>query len=311
VIDGNLRKNLHFNWTPSNAPIAKVKEGESVKIIVPDSSINQIKKGMSSSELGKIDSSLFDGAVGPVYVVGAQPGNSIEIEIIDIKSGNEGWSAIIDDFGLLKNKYKEKIVSWSKNGNFWKCNDENFLNNIEIPDIPFLGVIGTSPSEGKYGMIPPQHFGGNMDNRMIRKGSKIILPVNVEGAMVSFGDPHGHQGDGEICGTAIETSAELDVRFRILKKHVKTPVIYSYEETHGEFVFTSGIRDNLHDASVEAAESMISYMAQFGFEEEEAYILLSVAGNLSIREIVDEPNFVVTIGLSRRIIQMKANQSHL
>ncbi|MCL4346117.1 MAG: acetamidase/formamidase family protein [Candidatus Thermoplasmatota archaeon] len=310
MIDGNLKENLHFKWTSSNKPIAKTEEEEVVRIKIPDSSINQIKRGMSSSDLSKIDPSLFDGAVGPIYIAGSEPGDSIEIEILDIKSGNEGWSAIINDFGLLKNRYGERVITWSKIENFWRCDDEEFLRGIKIPDVPFLGVIGTSPSEGEYGMIPPQHFGGNMDNRMIGIGSRIILPVNVEGAMVSFGDPHGHQGDGEICGTAIETDMEIDVRFKILRKRTNSPVIFSQDTVKGDFVFTSGISNDLHNASVEAVESMISYLCEFGFSEEESYILLSVAGNLSIREIVDEPNFVVNMGLDRKIIGMRSNENH-
>ncbi|MGP6206910.1 acetamidase/formamidase family protein [Cuniculiplasma sp. SKW3] len=305
MIDGNLRQNLHFKWSPGNKPIARIEDGGILKIKIPDSSINQIKKNMNSSDLSSIDSSLFDGAVGPIYVDGAEPGDSIEIEILDLGSGSEGWSAIIKDFGLLKNRYEERLITWSKVENYWKCNNEGFLRGIRIEDRPFLGVIGSSPSNGEHGMIPPQHFGGNMDNRMIGKGSRIILPVNVKGALVSFGDPHGHQGDGEICGTAIETSAEIEARLKILKKGIKAPVIFSAEKTEGNYVFTSGISENLYTASIEAVENMISYLKDFEFTEEESYFLLSVAGNLAIREIVDEPNFVVTIGIDRKIIDSR------
>lgn len=305
MIDGNLRENLHFKWSPRNKPIAKIHDGEILKIKIPDSSINQIKKDMKSSDLSTIDSTLFDGAVGPIYIDGSEPGDSIEIEILDIRSESEGWSAIIKDFGLLKNRYGERLITWSKAQNYWRCNNEGFLKGIKIEDRPFLGVIGTSPSDGEYGMIPPQHFGGNMDNRMIGKGSRIILPVNVKGALVSFGDPHGHQGDGEICGTAIETGAEIEARFKILKKGIRAPLIFSEEMKDGNYVFTSGINEDLYSASVEAVENMISYLKDFELTEDESYILLSVAGNLSIREIVDEPNFVVTIGLDRKIIEFR------
>ena len=105
---------------------------------------------------------------------------------------------------------------------------ENFLNDVTVPLNPFLGIIGTAPEDGEYGMIPPQTFGGNMDNRFLRAGSTLYLPVNVPGALISFSDPHVTQGDGEVCGTAIETSCTAVVTIELIKnKRIKYPRIES------------------------------------------------------------------------------------
>ncbi len=303
MIDGNLRENLHFKWSPHNSEILRIRDGDRVKLKIPDSSINQIHGNMKTEDLANIDSYLFDGAVGPIYVEGSKPGDSISVEIIDIKSGSSGWSAIIKDFGLLKNIFPEKLIMWKKIDDYWICTDHKFLSGIKIPDEPFLGVIGTSPGSGEYGMIPPQNFGGNMDNRMARKGSKIVLPVLKEGAMLSFGDPHGHQGDGEVCGTAIETSAEIEVRIGLLKEKYEMPVVIGQIQDSGRRVCASGIGNDLYGASRDAVLSMIHILEGKNLTPEESYILMSVAGNLSIREIVDEPNFVVNMCLDLSILE--------
>lgn len=300
-INGKSVENIHFRWDGKLEPIARVKQGEWVKITVPDSSVSQIIPGMKEDDMGKIDESKFDGAVGPIFIEGARAGQTLKIEIESIETGEYGWSAIIDNFGLLKNMYGRKLITWKKTSNFWEVEDP-FLNGIRIRNRPFLGVVGTAPKDGTYGMIPPQAFGGNMDTKTICAGSTLMLPVNVDGALVSFGDPHGSQGDGEVCGTAIETGATIKVRFSTVEESLERPMIISEEHSSGRTISASGISDDLHRAAEMAVLDMIKYLGKKGLSEQESYILLSVIGNLSIREIVDEPNFVVTMSVPLEII---------
>jgi len=302
-IDGKDTKNIHFSWNSSNNPVLYMDSGETVSISVPDSSTWQIKREYKTDDLRRIDSSRYDGAVGPIYVNGAMPGDTLEIDLKEIKTAPWGWSAIIPEMGLLKDDFSEKLVIW-KLDKFATTETQGFLEGVSVPIYPFLGVVGTAPKEGKFGMIPPQYFGGNMDNRLLGVGSRIYLPVNVEGALLSVSDPHASQGDGEVCGTAIETSAEAVLGIHLIKGHsINYPRAYSKVSSSGDFSVTMGISGDLKDASRLALLNMIDELSHFGLTGEEAYVLCSVCGNLSISEIVDEPNYVVSMSIPLQILK--------
>ena len=168
-------------------------------------------------------------------------------------------------FGLrlvksARRSFKFQILGPPKNS---KHHDER-EKGIRIRNRPFLGVVGTAPKEGTYGMIPPQVFGGNMDTKTICTGSILMLPVNVDGALVSFGDPHGSQGDGEVCGTAIETEATIKVRFSTVEESIKRPMIISEEYSTGRTISASGISEDLHIAAQMAVLDMIKYLMKRG-----------------------------------------------
>ena len=297
TLDGRNEKNLHFKWSPEVKPVIRIEPGELLEVIVPDSSTMQIKRESELSDLGAIDSSKFDAAVGAIEVAGSRKGDTLEVTIVDISPDSWGWTAIMNDFGLLKNRFPESLVIWDISGGVAKSSSD-FLKDVTIPVRPFLGIIGTAPEKGSFGMIPPQRFGGNMDNKMNCSGARILLPVNIDGAMLSISDPHASQGDGEICGTAIEISATVRLKVRIIKgRQTLDPVVYSRNQESGSLMCAMGIDSDLHQASVKAAENMIQQLSLSGFKPEEAYILCSVAGDLRISEIVDEPNFVVSMCL--------------
>ncbi len=304
VVDGRMERNLHFKWSPGNAGICSVPQDEIIKLILPDSSTMQITPESTTETLRTIDASRYDAAVGPILVEGASAGDTLEVEIINVRTAEWGWTSISPDFGLIRNRFSERLIHWKIFGGF-ASTGTSFLKGIRIRTDPFLGVIGTHPSKGIYGMIPPRHFGGNMDNRLLRSGSKLYLPCNVDDAMVSFGDPHAAQGDGEVCGTAIETPAEALVRFRVLKgEKIRYPRGMVPATVEPDSIMTSGISRSPKKAARTAVEEMIDdIMRTKGLTAEEAYVLCSVAGNLKISEIVDEPNYVVSMTLPRKIFK--------
>jgi acetamidase/formamidase len=304
-IDGTKLENLHFKWSSSNKPIAYVSSDDEITIKVPDASTMQINPHFKTEDLINLDSSKIDGAVGPIYINNAEKGDALEIELLDIKVGSWGWSAILADFGLLKNRYKETLIIWRIKDNIATANSPT-LKNIKLPIAPFLGIIGTTPESGTFDMISPQHFGGNMDNRLLGKHAKLYLPVLKKGALLSLSDPHALQGDGEVCGTAIETNAIVSIKTRVLKQqNLKYPyVIVKNGEKPAELVATMGIAKNMYIASQIAVESMISMLRKYGVSAEEAYILCSVVGNLRISEIVDKPNFVVSFTMPKKIVEV-------
>lgn len=304
TVDGTNINNVHFKWTPHNKPVETVEPGEDFRVIIPDSSTMQMKDSFTTEDLGKIDGSKFDGAVGPIYVQGAEPGDSLEVNIRELKVGKWGWTAVIPDFGFLANVFPETLVIWDLADGYGTTRND-FLKGIKIPLEPFLGVVGVAPKDGEYGMIPPQHFGGNMDNRLLREGSSLFLPVSVKGALLSFADPHGAQGDGEVCGTAIETSADIIVSVKLHKATgQKFPKLRSQESFSGKEIVVMGIAPDLKDATRNALSDMIEHLQEnYGLTGQEAYILCSVAGNLRISEMVDEPNYVVSMILPEKLLE--------
>ncbi len=305
VIDGWNDANLHSKWSSDLEPIEMVSSGETFKVEIPDSSTKQIKESFTDSDLKTLDNSKFDMAVGPIFVEGAEPGDLLEVNILKIDTSTWGWSAILKDFGLLKGKFEEKLILWNIRDRIITSARDGFLQGVRIPKRPFLGVVGTAPSEGQFPMIPPQYFGGNMDNKLVCEGSRLYLPVNRKGGLLSFSDPHASQGDGEVSGTAVETSASVTVSVKVIKnKKINRPRIESNDIGLGDVFVTQGFSPDLLTATKEAVEEMIDLIAEKGFTRDEAYVLCGVVGNLRISEIVDEPNYGVSMVMPAPVIRI-------
>lgn len=299
-LDGWNYDNIHFSWKPDRKPVARMYAGDTLKVSVPDSSTMQVKETWTTKDMDKLDTGKFDGAVGPVYVEGAEPGDVLEITIEDIRTGSWGWTSLQPDFGFIKGRFRNRLIIWKIGDEFAETNDD-FLKGVRIARKPFLGVIGLAPADGEYGMIPPQYFGGNMDNHLLIKGSKLRIPVQQKGALLSVSDPHASQGDGEVCGTAIETGAEVTLGIDVIKNmKLKFPRAYSPYTDNDAKIVAMGIAPDLKVAAEEALNSMIEELSAYGFSDEEAYALMSVAGDLRISEVVDEPNFVVSATISEK-----------
>ena len=181
------------------------------------------------------------------------------------------------------------------------------LPGLRIPTSPFIGTIGLAlAAEGNHSLIPPSAQGGNMDIRHVTPGSRLWLPVAVPGALLSLGDTHAAQGDGEVAGTAIETSSTVTLRVHLIKgAHLRFPRL----ETHpmaaraGRAWATTGIGPDLLEAARQATRGMVELIAEhMGLDLLDAYLLASVAGDLKISEVVDAPNWVVSMHLEKDIV---------
>lgn len=300
VIDGWNYDRIHFSWKPSREPIETVRDGDTLRIKVPDSSTMQVKEDWTTADMARLDTGKFDGAVGPIYIEGAEPGDALEVAIEDISTGKWGWTSIQPDFGFIKKRFQNRLIIWQIEKGVAQTKD-SFLEGVKIDAKPFLGVIGVAPSEGEYGMIPPQYFGGNMDNHLLIKGAKLYLPVKQKGALLSVSDPHASQGDGEVCGTAIETSAEVTLKVKVHKNTtMRYPRAFSPYTDNEEKIVAMGIAPDLKEAAQLALDNMFEELKMYDFTEEESYALMSVVGDLRISEIVDEPNFVVSATLAKK-----------
>src|SRR5208337_3085925 len=152
---------------------------------------------------------------GPIYVDGADPGDALVIDVLNLKFADWAWTAIWPDSGLLE-EFREPTL------HIWKLNRRgkyaNFVKGIRVPLRPFCGVMGVAPpEEGMFEVIPPGKHGGNMDTKHLGIGSKLFLPVWVKGGLFSAGDIHAAQGDGEVCTSAMECPGEVTVRFGLVK----------------------------------------------------------------------------------------------
>ncbi|PGH15111.1 hypothetical protein AJ79_02637 [Helicocarpus griseus UAMH5409] len=309
------RHQQHLKWSRHIPPVQTISSGDVIHFDTIDGSNGQITKASSKSALEAFDISRADPAFGPVFVTGAEPGDVLQVEILELETADWGWTAIVPGFGLLPDEFPEPVLK------IWSLDAAQpyvtFKEGIRIPKRPFLGVMGVAPgSGGDFSMIPPLNTGGNLDCRYLTVGSKLYLPVQAPGALFSCGDGHAAQGDGEVCGTAIETSLKAKLRLTILKNQswvtaaqFETPprtadlqaVDDAWLPDKGEYA-AMGIDADLHEAARKATRNLIEWLVRArALNREEAYMLASVAGSLKIVEIVDMPNFVVAMSLPLNI----------
>jgi acetamidase/formamidase len=294
---------FHGAWDRDLEPALEVEDGAVVELHVPDASRDQIGEHAVAADLDSIDFDLMNPVAGPVFIRGAQPGDVLEIEVLEVHTRAWGWTAIVPGFGLLADDFQEPWVRISR----IEGGRVLFGDRFELPCRPFPGTIGVAPeSPGPHSVIPPSRFGGNIDVRHLTAGATLFLPVGVEGALFSAGDGHAAQGDGEVCGSAIETGMEIALRLNVRRDiRVDAPqllVSAMSPAADGRVHVTTGVAEDLLEAARGAARAMIERLSGLGLSPEEAYALLSVAGDLRIHEIVNAPRWVVGMALAEAVL---------
>jgi acetamidase/formamidase len=298
------REAFNYVWDNSIEPALEVDSGELVEFTVRDASDEQIRAGSTAEDVAKLDFEHVNPVSGPVYVKDARPGDVLAIEILEFRPRDWGWTALIPGFGLLADEFPEP---WLRISRVEAARRKVvFAEGIELPYEPFPGTIGVAPAEpGPHSIVPPSRWGGNMDTKHLGVGTTLYLPVGVEGALFSVGDTHSAQGDGEVCGTAIETAMEVSLRLSVRRDfHIEAPQYrvppsaLAGAEGTGYHVST-GVAPNLMEATRQAVRATIEHLGDSqGLSREEAYALCSVAVDLRIHEVVDAPNWVVGAFLS-------------
>jgi len=291
----------HSYWNRNLKPIAKIEPEEIITVKTRDSSDGQINKDSDVKKLEKMDFSKVNPSTGPFYIENAEPGDTIAVNIMEIKNSGWGWTGIIPGFGLFAGDSSLQLELSGPALKIW-ISDEKYSRarfgdvEIEIKNDPFIGTIGDSLGVGgRFSIVPPRENGGNMDNKIIGEGSRLYLPVFVKGALLSLGDVHLSQGDGEVCGTAIEAPAEVKLSVSLIKRSIKMPYVEfrGRQSIYNEYVSFSGFSNNLIEATKIAVLRMINAFSDF-MEPSEAYMLASVAMDLRISELVDMPNYHVS-----------------
>lgn len=243
----------HNRWHPDIAPILKVENGDAVTLETRDALDGLIQPGSTSADIQLLDLERVHPLTGPVFISGAQPGDLLEVKILDIVPESFGFTFLLPGSGLLRDFFPDPfLVQWEIKDNFATSSQ---LPGVRIPGNPFMGVIGVAPSrallkrttaterklveDGAKALlpsvksavpdmapiahqglrtIPPRENGGNLDIKQLTRETTLFLPVFTEGALFSAGDAHFAQGDSESCGTAIEVGATLTVQFHVRKE---------------------------------------------------------------------------------------------
>ena len=291
------RDRFHLAWDPAIEPIETVGSGDLVEFDLLDAAGGQLDGSSTVEDLGRLDFSRVDQVNGPIAVDGAEPGDTLQVDLLEFEPADWGWTASIPGFGLLADEFSDPYLRITKvpavGGR------AEFLPGVRVPIVPFCGEVGVAPPDGPRSTIPPDVFGGNMDTRHLTAGSTLFLPVFHEGARLSMGDGHAAQGDGEVCGTAIETPMRALVRLTVRKDlHVTAPEFLTADVppvAGGRRYATDGVGPDLFGAARDAVRRMIDWLGrEHGLSAVDAYLLHSVAIDLRISEIVDMPNVVVT-----------------
>ena len=360
VVDGYSRV-LHNRWNRDLPPVATVREGQAVQFLCRDAlDIGEAARTLTPDGVLTLDLGLIHPLTGPVAVEGAQPGDILEVEILDVAPLVDfGYVVISPLLGLFGSLHPEVLASFNPFTEASQLSDPNpgrvasaipedqpfnsgapfvqlftfdrgqntgfatFVGNdtgtrARIPLAPFMGTVGVAPlRKGMYRTVPPNvsgGMGGNADIKHFVKGARIQYPVLVEGAKFSAGDGHMAQGDGEVCVTAIETLMALTCTFRVIKDTVieapraiipaadPTQLALGRDLVEQGFYHTTGVGPDLMENAKRAVRDMIDWLVvDQGLSLHEAYAICSVAGDLKISEVVDVPNWVVSMTVPRGI----------
>jgi formamidase len=322
-----LSTSVHNRWHPGLEPVATAAPGQEVIFETREGLDGQLTRESTHADAGRLNLGLGHPLTGPVFVEGAEPGNALEVEFVSYEPADFGTTAIIPGFGFLADLFPEPyLVKWEIADGRARSPE---LPGVAVPEDMFAGVVGVAPSHErleryrtreealrKRGQavadplpdaaipagasdgvrtIPPRETGGNLDVRQLVAGSRLWLPVDVPGALFSIGDLHFAQGDGEVCGTAIEVAGSVTVRFAV--HDVVAPTFPAYE-TPGSparrWFATVGIPVeagmDLNAAARAALLEMIGHLERrYGLARPAAYALCSACVDLRISEVVDVP----------------------
>jgi acetamidase/formamidase len=303
------REQAVWDWSVDHPPLLHVSSGAEVFLDMLDASGGQLGPDATLEQFRSLDQSRTMPISGPIFVEDAQPGDVLEVEILEIGIGSHAWTGQRPGQGILS--AEEFPDEWV---NVWHLDGPraHYRDGISIPLEPFPGMLGVTMAEpGHHTSDPPRNMGGNLDTRQIGEGSKIYFPIEVEGALFGIGDGHAAQGDGEVCGSAIEVpmtttirlTVRKDLRLDCMEYEISRPLERPSAAEAGYYV-TTGIEPDLYEAARLAVRRMVAHLEQaHGLEHYDAYGLCSVAADLKISEIVDKPNWLVSLFLPKDIFE--------
>jgi formamidase len=319
---------MHNRWHPAIPPVLTVRPGETFTLETRDGLDGQLPPGSTVADLARVALGRSHPLAGPVYVEGVEPGDGIGVLIVDVETGAHGVTPVLPGFGLL-DLPEPIVVTWEIESGKARS---DALPGIAVPGDPFPGIVGVAPTlervretrrreaelaaagalvaddapedavppEAADGLrtVPPRATGGNLDIRGLVAGSVLNLRAEVPGALLSVGDVHFAQGDGEVCGAAIEVAGAVTLRVEV--GNAPPPLSYFTPARPAREAFaTTGIAlepemDVLGAARLAVQQLVDHLVAEHGFERAAAYVLCSVAASLHISQVVNAPSPLVS-----------------
>jgi acetamidase/formamidase len=329
-------EHIHTYWSNALSPALTVEPGDTVAIETFEASDGHAARNVRDFAQPGLDPELIDliaaGAhpqrsitdrdpsitgghalTGPIAINGAEPGDTLVVEVLDIAPGAWGYASCSSNperLGLVNDALGdldgEAYWYFDLRNGTWA----DFKPGIRIPAGPHCGVMGIALADpGQHTTIPPRSAnGGNMDIRHLTPGATLYLPVQVPGALFSTGDVHFAMGDGEVTGTGIEMNATVTLRFDVIRgRPLPGPQLRTSGQPlsiPGVAYGTTGHNPDVREAAREALLAMLDHLqSEYGLTRAEAYILSSVAVDLKISQIVDRPNWTVTAFLPLSIFE--------
>jgi len=266
-----------FSLDKNNPPVAAVEAPAVLTFETKDCFSNQLRE--PGDTLDRFDWDATNPATGPVFVNGAEPGDTLKVTIEKIDIDAKGTVCVLENEGTLAHIISESRVRIVEIEDCCAV----FTPEIRIPVKPMIGVIGVAPAGG-VGCGTPGHHGGNMDNTMVAEGATLYFPVAVPGALLAMGDVHAVMGDGEVGVTGLEIPAEITVAVELIKGKAPEYPVLENEECFSIIVS----KETVDEATVRATELMHEFLLErMNMESYDIIMMMSLVGNVEICQIVD------------------------
>jgi amidase len=269
------RDEIVWAFGPDLEPVLEVEPGAVVRFETNDCFTGQITS--EDDLVTEIDFERVNSATGPVAVKGAEPGDSLVAEVLDVRPIDVGFACLIPGFGQLIDQVEAPVTRLFRVENGWIQMNEQ----VRFPARPMVGVVGVATDGETLGNGLAGRHGGNLDDHLHGKGARIYFPVRQPGGMFAVGDMHASMGDGEICFTGVEIAGEVDIRFDLLKGKQGTWPVTELPDRWLPHATADAYDDALRLVSEEAARLLVD---EWGFSMEDAFIFLSVACDVGVAQ---------------------------
>jgi amidase len=279
------RQQITYFFDKDHAPLLTVEPGATIIFETYDA-----RTGTITRDSDLLDHPPYPGGnpvTGPIDIVGAQPGDSLAVEILDIRLAEQGFIAVKAGIGLLADRagsYATRVVAL-KDGFI------HYTERIKLPVRPMVGVIGTAPAGAAVASGDAGVHGGNMDNRYVAIGATVHLPVAVPGARFALGDIHATMGDGEITMLGLEICAEVTVRIHLRKGE---PCNRPWIENADAWITTGDHLDPATAMRISVEEMVALLQDRLGVGFEDAYMLISAQGDVNICQMCEPGKMATT-----------------
>jgi acetamidase/formamidase len=293
-------------WNRDYPPVLTVAPGDTVSMAMKDSSDGQVRPDMTPAEFAAIDKTRIHALTGPVAIDGAEPGDALEIEILDYRHEGWAWTSLFPGMGALGDEFSEAYL------HVWKLGETQTrtIPGVTLDLHPFCGIIGVQRAEaGEFRTRAPGKFGGNMDVRHLGAGARLWLPVAVPGAGFCAGDAHAAQGDGEVGINAMEAPMTATFRLQLHKRRaldgpyaLALPALLPSRYLSKPFhVFIESHEDPREAARAAVRKAVAFLQARLGLRRELALILCSVVLDLKVSQMVNAPTTTISAYLPEAI----------